>query len=72
MEYKCTNSECEHIFRPHRFIAFRHPNRVKCPECNSKGIMTEKGRDVFKDIHYEINKSEARNLKTKQSEKQGD
>jgi DNA-directed RNA polymerase subunit RPC12/RpoP len=57
MEYICKDSECKHIFRPHRFLAFRHPNRVRCPECDSRCTMTEKGRDVFKDMHFEINKS---------------
>ena len=57
MEFICTNKDCKHVFRPHRFIALRHPNKAKCPKCDSKGIMTEKGKDVFKDHHYYINQS---------------
>ena len=44
MEFKCP--KCKKIFRPHRFIALRHPNKAKCPECKVKGKITDKGQEI--------------------------
>jgi len=36
--------------------AFMHPSKAKCPECDSRGVMTERGKGVFKDIRSSIRK----------------
>ncbi len=55
MEFKCL--DCNKVYRPHRFIAFKHPSRAECPRCNSrKKERTELGTKIFKSIHAEFNK----------------
>ncbi len=59
MEYKCLNSKCKKIFRPHPFIAMRHPSLVRCPLCNSKGKITERGLEYRKSRFHAINQANA-------------
>ena len=60
MEFKCINKKCGKVFRPHIFIEFKHPSLARCPECDLKGIKTELGTAVFKEMHAEINKAKGR------------
>ena len=64
MEFICQNPECEKIFRPHRFIALRHPSKARCPDCNTRGLPTEKGRNQRKQIFSAINQANKEAAKT--------
>lgn len=57
MEFKCTNSDCGKLFRPHPFIGMRHPSKVKCPDCKSRGKITDAGRDNYKSRFHAINQA---------------
>ncbi len=59
MEFECP--KCKKIFRPHRFIGLRHPSQAKCPDCDVKGVITEKGKDCRNSVYHEINKWHAEN-----------
>lgn len=55
MEFKCKNKKCETLFRPHRFIGFKHPGNARCPDCGGKGVMTNRGKKMFNSRHMASN-----------------
>ena len=57
MEFKCP--KCKKVFRPHPFIAMKHPSQAKCPECNVKGKLTERGRKIRESRFHAINQANA-------------
>ena len=63
MEFRCP--ECNKVFRPHRFIAIRHPSQAKCPTCKVRGLVTEKGKKVRKSMFQAINQANIDGAKMK-------
>ena len=61
MEFQCL--KCKTVFRPHRFIAIRHPSQAKCPKCGVKGKITERGKEIRKSIFGAINQANIDSLK---------
>ena len=57
MKFKCP--KCGKIFHPHPFIAMRHPSKAKCPDCNVKGKITEKGQGIRNSRFLAINEANA-------------
>ncbi len=69
MEYQCINKECREVFRPHTFTAMRHPSQVRCPVCDSRGKITERGRENRKSRFHAVNQANAAaTLKEKSNE----
>lgn len=52
--YKCNSEKCGYEFVPHSFL-IRHPNKIRCLKCESKCTLTEKGRELRKQIISESN-----------------
>lgn len=50
MEFICKNKKCKHTFHPHSYIAVRHPNLAKCPECGERACRSEKGKEDWKEL----------------------
>lgn len=57
MEFMCP--KCKKTFRPHTFIATRHPSQAKCPQCGTKGEITERGKNIQKSRFQAINRANA-------------
>lgn len=64
MEFRCLNSECKAVFRPHRFIALRHPSQAKCPKCGTKGKIIKRGAEIRRSIFHAINRANAEAAET--------
>lgn len=54
-DFQC--SKCNKLFRVHTFILMRHPSQAKCPKCDSKGNLTEQGREHRSSRFHAINQT---------------